>query len=143
MDIRDKVYAVIDTNVLVSALLSSNSDSSTVRVLKLIYEGPIVPLYNNEIIEEYIDVLNRKKFSFNTKVVQALLDTIQLVGISVGRTIVSGEIFPDPEDQVFYEVRMSMDDSYLVTGNIKHFPKKPFIVTPAKMIAILQEKNII
>ena len=47
------------------------------------------------------------------------------------------EIFPDSKDIVFYEVAMSKDDTYLVTGNTKHFPKKPFVVTPAEMVEIL------
>ena len=34
---------------------------------------------------------------------------------------------------------LSQEDSYLVTGNIKHFPKKPFIVTPTEMVAIISE----
>ena len=43
-------------------------------------------------------------------------------------------------DVVFYEVALSKDDSYLVTGNVKHFPKVNFVVTPAKIIEII-EKN--
>ena len=38
---------------------------------------------------------------------------------------------------VFYEVALSKEDAYLVTGNIKHFPKTPIVVTPAEMIEIL------
>lgn len=39
---------------------------------------------------------------------------------------------------MFYEVALSSEDSYLVTGNIKHFPKEPFIVTPAEMLHIIE-----
>ena len=44
---------------------------------------------------------------------------------------------PDPKDVVFYEVALSKEDAYLVTGNIKHFPKVDFVVTPAEMIDIM------
>ena len=47
---------------------------------------------------------------------------------------------PDPKDSVFYEVVMEErkeEDAYLVTGNIKHFPEKPFIVTPRQMLDII------
>ena len=47
---------------------------------------------------------------------------------------------PDPKDRVFYEVVMEErkdEDAYLVTGNIKHFPIKPFIVTPRQMLDII------
>ena len=44
---------------------------------------------------------------------------------------------PDPKDIVFYEVALSKEDSFLVTGNTKHFPVKPIVVTPAEFIKIL------
>ena len=45
------------------------------------------------------------------------------------------------DDAVFYEVALSKEDAYLVTGNTKHFPKSPIVVTPAEMLdIILSEK---
>ena len=55
--------------------------------------------------------------------------------------IYSEEIIEDPKDVVFYEVALSKDDAYLVTGNTKHFPKKPIVVTPAEMLEILKAAN--
>lgn len=49
---------------------------------------------------------------------------------------------PDPKDRVFYEVTMEArkdEDAYLVTGNIKHFPSKPFAVTPRQMLDLILE----
>ena len=42
---------------------------------------------------------------------------------------------------IFYEVALSKEDAYLVTGNTKHFPKKPIVVTPAEMMKILRAQN--
>jgi hypothetical protein len=42
------------------------------------------------------------------------------------------------KDVVFYEVALSKEDAYLVTGNNKHFPQSPIVVTPAEMIKILE-----
>lgn len=47
---------------------------------------------------------------------------------------------PDPKDIVFYEVALSKEDAYLVTGNQKHFPKAPIVVTPAEMMEILDKQ---
>ena len=58
-------------------------------------------------------------------------------GIQLDRTK-ADEIFPDPKDVVFYEVALSKEGSYLVTGNIKHFPKSPIVVTPAELLEILR-----
>ena len=62
-----RVYAVIDTNVLVSSLLTGRADSPTVKVVKAISDGTLIPLYNEEIMKEYDDVLHRKKFPFTEK----------------------------------------------------------------------------
>ena len=133
-----KIYAVIDTNVIVSALLSHHHDSATVKILDYIYDRVIVPIYNNEIIEEYEAVLRRPKFNFSEETVHAVVEAIRKGGIDSNR-IGSNELLPDPKDIVFYEVALANEDSFLVTGNIKHFPKKPFIVTPAEMLQIIHE----
>ena len=51
------IYAVIDTNVVVSALITKHRDSSTVKVLKAVLEGKAVPVLNNDILKEYDAVL--------------------------------------------------------------------------------------
>ena len=53
------------------------------------------------------------------------------------------EHFPDPKDVVFYEVALSKEDAYLVTGNTKHFPLKPIVVTPAEMVEILVKDGLL
>jgi len=131
-----KVYAVIDTNVIVSSILSNHSDSATVLVRDNILDGKLIPMFNEEILAEYKDVLNRPKFKFPSALVKAVLDAITSVGLYMERTD-SGEFFPDPKDAVFYEVALSKEDSYLVTGNTKHFPKSSIVVTPAEMLEIL------
>ena len=62
-----KYFAVIDTNVLVSALLSSKNDSATVQVIEKVLKKEITPFYSDEILSEYTTVLNRKKFNFSKK----------------------------------------------------------------------------
>ena len=131
-------YAVIDTNVLVSALLSKNGSAATVRVMIELLSGRITPVYSSEIISEYREVLSRKKFGFPSGQVNYLLSAIEKFGILVDPAP-TGMILPDMKDLPFYEVVMEKrpDNAYLVTGNQKHFPKEPFIVTAREMIGIL------
>lgn len=135
-----KIYAVIDTNVIISALLSRHQDSATVKILDYLYDRTIVPVYNDEILNEYATVLKRAKFNFPDNVIKATLEAIKKGGLKSDR-FASDEQLPDPKDIVFYEVVLSVDDSFLITGNIKHFPKKPFVVTPAEMLRIIHEMN--
>ena len=67
---KDKIFAVIDTNVIVSALLSSNLESNPVKVFRAIVQERIVPLYNDEILEEYKSVLSRPKFHLNLSLIE-------------------------------------------------------------------------
>ena len=133
-----KIYAVIDTNVIISALLSHYDDAATVQTIKRVISGDIVPIYNDDIINEYLTVLHRSKFNFSESLITETIKVFIDFGISTER-LESSIVLPDPKDLVFYEVALSVDDSFLVTGNIKHFPKKPFIVTPAELLRIMNE----
>ena len=133
-----KIYAVIDTNVLVSALLSRLKNTSTVQLMQLLILGEITPIYNDEILEEYYSVLTRKKFSLPEALINETLEVIKKFGVNSSRKE-TDEQLPDPKDIVFYEVALSVEDSFLVTGNIKHFPKKPLVVTPAEMLQIIHK----
>ncbi len=97
-------------------------------------------MLSDEIIAEYRDVLHRQKFKFNPKAVKVFIEGIIDRGIFVDVGSVD-EISPDPKDIVFYEVSMEgrkeNDETYLVTGNLKHFPVKSFIVTPKEMLEIV------
>lgn len=127
------IYAVIDTNVWVSALLTHNDNSPTERIFKLLFKGEIVAMYNDEIMREYEEVLSRKKFRFPQKDVDELLGYIKKNGINGERTPFP-EAMPDEDDRVFLEISLSRDDSFLITGNLKHYPKLPEVVTPAEFI---------
>ena len=69
-------YVVIDTNVLVSGLISRNPSSPTLEILNylLANKGIITPLYNGEIYKEYNDVLHRSKFNFDPSLVDVILE---------------------------------------------------------------------
>ena len=50
-------YVVFDTNVVVSSFLKKGSVPH--QLLQLIEAGPIVPVYNKGILNEYKEVLGR------------------------------------------------------------------------------------
>ena len=131
------IHAVIDTNVLVSAFITKNLDSSTAKVWSAVLNGDITPMYNEEIIEEYTNVLHRMKFNVPEQLIKDAINHIIVNGVR-GERVLSDDFFTDPKDVVFFEVALSKDDAYLVTGNTKHFPKKPIVVTPAEMLEILR-----
>ncbi len=135
-------YAVIDTNVLVSALLSNHTDATMVQLIGRLIRGEVVPIYSAEIMQEYQEVLSRKKFKFELNMINYILATIEKYGILV-EVSSTGVILPDMKDLPFYEVVMEKrdDNAYLITGNLKHFPTEPFIVTPRQMLDILDRRK--
>lgn len=132
-------YAVIDTNVLVSALI--NSKGAPAKIIRYIFENKLIPIFNEDIIEEYEDVLHRDKFHFDETDIKRLIEQIKILGIHE-KTLSSDEEFIDLDDKIFFEVTLSHlqseENTYLITGNLKHFPIKSFIVTPRQMIELIE-----
>ncbi|MCI8592473.1 MAG: putative toxin-antitoxin system toxin component, PIN family [Lachnospiraceae bacterium] len=132
-----KYYAVIDTNVLVSAML--RWDSIPGNVMAFVFSETIIPLLNEHIVKEYREVLSRPKFHLTEDIIRDIVDEISRLGIYIDSEELD-MILPDPKDIVFYEVVMEKrksEEAYLVTGNIKHFPAKPYVVTPRQMMDII------
>lgn len=132
-----KFYVVIDTNVLISAVLKHHSYPGA--IMEFIKDGTIIPLINDQIIAEYKDVLLRPKFKFSAESVDELLSAITKEALIIEEDHIDIDL-PDEKDRVFYEVTMKSNedrDSMLVTGNMKHFPIEPFIVTPKELCDII------
>lgn len=132
-------YAVIDTNVLISAMLKWNSVPG--NVLEFTFSGTIIPVLNEHIVREYREVLSRPKFKFTKDIIDTVVNEIERLGVYIDAPELEIAL-PDPKDRVFYEVVMeerNAEDAYLVTGNLKHFPEEPFIVTPRQMVDIIIE----
>ena len=119
--------AVIDTNILVSALWKPMGNAYSILVN--VIAGKIMPCYDSRMMEEYREVLLRPKFRFTAAQVDDLLTIFKMNGISVIPTpiLVSME---DEDDRPFYEVAKYCNVP-LITGNIRHFPTDELIMTPA------------
>ena len=134
-------YAVIDTNVVVSSMLSHSSNPGL--IIDYVVAGNIIPLLNEEILQEYLNVLTRNKFGFDDATIKETIDVIKKNAIYLEREQTIEE-FIDKDDIVFFEIVMSARstmDAYLVTGNMKHYPVRSYIVTPREMIDIIEKEN--
>jgi len=124
---------ILDTNVIVSALLSPHGLSA--KILNLVLNGSVTIVYDNCILSEYIDVLHREKFKIKKDLVKFVIDFIEKEGeykISVPQNVK----FEDEEDKNFYELYKSGEVDYLITGNKKHFPNEKGIKSPREYIEI-------
>jgi len=121
---------VMDTNVLVSAFWKKPSNAG--QIIDMVVTRQLIPCYNAKILLEYLDVLNRPKFKFSSSDVNNLLELIKIEGISV---IAQQSTIPfvDESDRKFYDIATACG-AYLITGNLKHYPNKPFILTPGQFL---------
>ena len=123
---------VLDTNVIVSAFINPQGKPS--EILKMIVNRKADLIYNIVILSEYENVLLRPKFSekIDSDNIRKLINLIGIIGTSFDP--VSSKIkFLDKSDRIFYDTA-KYSDSILITGNMKHFPRESFIMTPADFL---------
>jgi putative PIN family toxin of toxin-antitoxin system len=113
------IRAVIDTNVLVSAMISSAGNEAV--LIMPIHAGLVVPCFSEEILEEYSDVLLRPKFGFPADEVDALLEMLRRRG-NLLNPATARRISLDPGDDKFIACALAGKAQFLVTGNKRHFP---------------------
>ncbi len=112
---------VIDTNVVVSALLKA--DSVPAAVLRCVLNGDALFAYDARILVEYREVLRRSRFGFSPELVDQLLRYLADIGISVAAPPLRVSL-PDPDDAKFLEVCLAAGDgAQMITGNTRHYPE--------------------
>jgi len=124
---------VIDTNVLVSALINANG--SPAAILSLVLNGNIKVLCDNRILFEYANVLTRKIFGFDSDTVRDLIDYFRHDGEYINAVPINAA-FNDEADKKFYEVCKSGSALYLITGNAKHYPKDQTVISPREFLDV-------
>lgn len=134
---------VIDTNVLVSGLLSPRGVAA--QIVHLVSSAELTVCRDERILGEYESVLGRPEFPFfRTSEVAALLEQIRRRGETVPAKPLAISL-RHASDRPFVEVAIAANVQYLVTGNRRHFPRKApgglRIVSPAEFLALYRERN--
>jgi putative PIN family toxin of toxin-antitoxin system len=132
---------VLDTNVVVSGILKPLSKAAS--ILRLVADGSIHLAYDFRLLSEYREVLGRSKFSFAKEDVETFLQQVEREGLLVSAKPLNFHL-PDPDDEPFLEVAVSVKTGGIVTGNKRHFPKKEYeevrILSPAEFLDVLSQE---
>jgi putative PIN family toxin of toxin-antitoxin system len=126
------LHAVLDTNVLVSALLSPLG--SPAKIYKMFLDEMLTLVYSAEILDEYRDVLFRPRLKIADDEASKVLGAIEEYGEKVEPTPSAHDML-DEDDRVFYDTA-KLAGAYLVTGNAKHYPDEDFIKTPTDFLSL-------
>ena len=128
---------VIDTNVIVSGLMTPSGSSA--QIIDAILNGQVKLVYDSRILKEYRDVLSRPRLKLPPMKIQALLVSMHRQLLVSPR--VSGIIGPDSDDIIFIEAALATTDKTIITGNLAHFQKRILqevrILTPVQALAEL------
>lgn len=131
---------VLDTNVLVSGLLSPYGPPG--RILDAIVAGGLTLVFDDRILGEYEDVLTRQEFGFDPQHIRALLRFFETEGRRVAARPLAISL-PDRDDVMFIEVAVAGRADAIVTGNKAHFPKEGYggipVLSPAECLERLTQ----
>jgi putative PIN family toxin of toxin-antitoxin system len=128
------IRVVLDTNIIVSALLQPLGPSAQLLVLAL--DGSIQLCVTGEVYAEYEEVIRRPRFRRSEEVIESALQAIREKAFWV-RPGEPARACSDPDDDIFLDCDQAARADYLVTGNIKDFPASwqgVKIVTPRRML---------
>lgn len=127
---------VLDTNVIISAAISLTGPPA--KILQLLYEKKLQLIIDIKIFTEYQRVLKYPKFNFSESKINKFLDFFYFHSTLVQSSSLNlPHKFPDPDDKIFYEAFVNGQADYLITGNLKHFPKNNSkIVSPKDFLDI-------
>ena len=133
---------VVDTNVLVSGLLTSFGPSG--EIVRMVFSGELLLYIDARILSEYQGVLHRPKFNFSKDHIGILIDFIKQYGQFISSSPLKNRL-PDPDDEPFLEVAIAGKVRSLVTGNTVHYPS-PLregidIFSPSEFIEFYRKQN--
>jgi len=132
---------VLDTNVLVSGLLSPHG--APAAIVRMVAAGTLTLCVDARVLVEYAQVLARPRFGFAPDRVSALLDLIAAEAIHVAPDPL-GVRLPDPDDEPFLEAALSGEAACLVPGNLAHFPPAAragaTVLSPTQFVELMRDR---
>jgi putative PIN family toxin of toxin-antitoxin system len=135
------IRVVIDTNILVSALLKPQGIPAAVVMLAL--SRMVQPSLSEEIFAEYDEVLRRPRFNLPADNIEGSLLSIRRLSHWVKPSVPVKEC-ADPDDNMFLECALAAEADYLVTGNLRHFPgrwKKKKVIRARELMELMMARR--
>ena len=126
---------VIDTNVIVSSTFSELGNPA--KIMYLCFSDKLQMVYSTEIHDEYKKVLSYKRLNISDDIQTDILRAIEESGALIEPAISTIQM-PDESDRVFYDAAKT-DNATLITGNKKHYPDEPFILTPTDFLEKIEK----
>jgi len=131
------IRAVVDTNVVVAGFLSPAGTPG--RIVDWLRAGSVIAIVDDRILAEYAEVLIRPAFRLPPSEVEDVLTAIRSHAIWADVGPEDTVELPDPDDAAFAECAL-VESVPLVTGNLRHFPKRACralrVLSPAEFVRL-------
>ena len=122
---------VIDTNILISSILSPHG--SPARVMELISDEEVQLVYSSAILAEYKRVLAYDKLDIEQTTQMRAINEVTRLGV-LTEPVASETPMPDEDDRAFYDTAKS-SGATLITGNTKHYSTEAFITSTSDYLS--------
>lgn len=130
------IRVVLDTNIIVSALLQPLGPSA--RILTFTLNDALQLCLSGPIYDEYEEVLRRPRLKIKDSIIVEALAAIRRKGHWV-KSPPNVTVCPDPDDNILVACAAAVKADYIVTGNIKDFPARretTEVLTPRRFLEI-------
>ena len=139
--------AIIDTNIIVSGLITADADSPTARILNGMLKGEIPHLMSEELLIEYAKILRRPKLANLHQWTEEEIDALlaETVANSMWREPAPAEAAPDSSDSHLWRLLAAEYGSILVTGDkllLSHPPTSHSVISPRSYIELFRGYSI-
>ena len=128
---------VIDTNILISSILSPHG--SPARIMELISDEEVQLVYSPAILAEYKRVLAYGKLDIEHNTQTRAINEVTRLGI-LTKPVASDMPMPDEDDRAFYDAA-KMSGATLITGNTKHYSSEAFIMSPSDYLSKREDES--
>ncbi len=139
--------AIIDTNIIVSGLITADADSPTARILNGMLKGEILHLMSEELLIEYAKILRCPKLANLHQWTEEEIDALlaEIVANSMWREPAPSEAAPDSSDSHLWRLLAAEYGSILVTGDkllLSRPPTAHSVISPRSYVEILRGYSI-
>jgi len=127
---------VIDTNVIISSVLSPKGNPA--EIMQLFDMDKLQLIYTDDILAEYKRVLGYKRLNIEESTQSDLIGSLQARGTLIAEPPASAMPLPDESDRKFYDTA-KVSGATLITGNLKHYPDEPFVKSPTDFLCTYRQ----
>jgi putative PIN family toxin of toxin-antitoxin system len=121
------LVSIIDTNIVIAGLITSDTGSPPAQILDAMLNGGILYLMSEDLLKEYASVLRRPRLvrlhSLSDVEIDALLT--ELVANAIWHEPAAQSNAPDPGDNHLWALLNSSPECLLVTGDLLLIDKPP------------------